>query len=315
MITRARTWLSRHPQAHDHDCHVMVVGSGPRVGELVGAIQAQKHLGVKITGIVDPDSHRIGQYIGHHRVMGMARELTKIVRSRVIDMVVVVVPRSLLNDIRPAIVRLEEMGVHVLIALDGLKPSFLPGWQTEFFGQPFLSLGQRPRQNFLLSLKYRLDQMLAGILLLALSPIFIFIILVLKASSKGKVFIQEERIGRNGRPFFQHKFRGLHGACDFFPQLVNVFWGEMSFVGPKPAYPSEISLYQDWHWKRLTVLPGITCLDRIKGRARTNDFDALVRLDVEYIDHWSWWLDIKIFILTFPGLFLPQEEHTWEINQ
>jgi len=87
-------------------------------------------------------------------------------------------------------------------------------------------------------------------------------------------------------------------SLDELPQLINVLKGEMSLVGPRPAIPYEIDLYQIWHRSRfLGVKPGITGLWQVKGRSRTT-FDDMVRLDLEYVKHWSLWLDIKILLHT-----------------
>ena len=95
-------------------------------------------------------------------------------------------------------------------------------------------------------------------------------------------------------------------SLDELPQLINVLKGEMSLVGPRPAIPYEIDLYQIWHRSRfLGVKPGITGLWQVKGRSRTT-FDDMVRLDLEYVKHWSLWLDIKILLHT-PRAVLSRE--------
>ena len=95
-------------------------------------------------------------------------------------------------------------------------------------------------------------------------------------------------------------------SLDELPQLINVLRGDMSLVGPRPAIPYEIDLYQLWHRSRfLGVKPGITGLWQVKGRSRTT-FDDMVRLDLEYVKHWSLWLDVKILLHT-PRAVLSRE--------
>ena len=83
-----------------------------------------------------------------------------------------------------------------------------------------------------------------------------------------------------------------------FPQLWSVLKGDMSLVGPRPASAHELSLYELWHKRKLAVQPGITCLWQVGGRNAISNFDDWVRMDLEYIDNWSLWLDFKILVRT-----------------
>jgi exopolysaccharide biosynthesis polyprenyl glycosylphosphotransferase len=86
-------------------------------------------------------------------------------------------------------------------------------------------------------------------------------------------------------------------SIDELPQLINVLRGEMSLVGPRPSLPYEVELYEEWHKRRLEALPGITGWWQVKGRNRVS-FDEMVRMDLDYIEHTSFWLDLKILLLT-----------------
>lgn len=90
-------------------------------------------------------------------------------------------------------------------------------------------------------------------------------------------------------------------SLDEIPQFFNVLRGEMSLVGPRPPLPYEVQVYQDWHKARLAAIPGITGLWQVQGRSRVT-FDEMVRMDLEYITHQTFWLDIKILILTIPAV-------------
>jgi lipopolysaccharide/colanic/teichoic acid biosynthesis glycosyltransferase len=90
-------------------------------------------------------------------------------------------------------------------------------------------------------------------------------------------------------------------SVDELPQLFNVLRGEMSLVGPRPLPVDEVRQFSDLaHRRRLSVKPGITCLWQISGRNNVSDFKEWVRLDLEYIDNWSLWLDLKILLRTIP---------------
>ena len=82
------------------------------------------------------------------------------------------------------------------------------------------------------------------------------------------------------------------------PQLLSVFKGDMSLVGPRPAFRHELERYEFWHKRKLSIRPGITCLWQIRGRNKITNFDDWVRMDLEYIDHWSLWLDFRILVRT-----------------
>jgi lipopolysaccharide/colanic/teichoic acid biosynthesis glycosyltransferase len=164
--------------------------------------------------------------------------------------------------------------------------------------------------------------------------------IAIKLDSKGPVFFKQVRAGRNGRRFTMYKFRSMvvdaeekkkalmhlnemggpvfkikrdpritkigalirKTSVDELPQLFNIVKGDMSLVGPRPPLPSEVEDYEAWQRRRLSVKPGLTGLWQVSGRNQI-DFDEWMQMDLEYIDNWSLWLDIKIIVMTlFRGL-------------
>lgn len=91
-------------------------------------------------------------------------------------------------------------------------------------------------------------------------------------------------------------------GLDELPQLINVLRGEMSLVGPRPCIPYECEAYEPWHWQRFDAVPGLTGLWQVSGKNRTT-FDEMVRMDIEYSQHLSFWLDLKIVLKTIPALW------------
>ena len=186
-----------------------------------------------------------------------------------------------------------------------------------------------------------IDFVLAVILLIMLSPIFLIISLLIKLTSKGPIIFKQTRIGLGGKPFTFYKFRSMcvdaekvreklinlneangpifkikndprvtpvgrflrRYSLDELPQFLNVIKGDMSFVGPRPPLPCEVKQYEDWHLKRLSVIPGITCLWQISGRSNLS-FDEWVKLDLHYIETRSLWRDFVILIKTIPAVLL-----------
>jgi exopolysaccharide biosynthesis polyprenyl glycosylphosphotransferase len=189
------------------------------------------------------------------------------------------------------------------------------------------------------ALKRTFDLIVASATLLLLSPVLAIIAAAVKLTSPGPIIYRSMRPGIAGKPFACLKFRTmLLGAEDFqeqlealneksgaifkirddpritpigallrrfsldeLPQLVNVVRGEMSLVGPRPLPMRDFELLEEWHKKRYLVLPGITGLWQVSGRAEL-EFDDLVRLDFLYLERWSILLDMTILLRTIPAV-------------
>ncbi len=185
-----------------------------------------------------------------------------------------------------------------------------------------------------LFLKRLFDVFVSVVALIILLPLFLIIAILIKIDSKEPVFFRQERIGKNGEPFYILKFRTMiEGAVDKglgytvaqnderitrigkflrkwgideFPQLINVLKGEMSLVGPRPTLRYQVEKYTDFQKKRLQVKPGITSWALIHGRNLLS-WEERIKYDVWYIENWSLWLDIKIILKTFYLIFIKQE--------
>jgi len=173
-------------------------------------------------------------------------------------------------------------------------------------------------------LKVILDKVFSIILLIILFPLFLIIGILIKLGSKGPVFFVQERVGKDGKIFRAYKLRTmvdnaekmglgyeiakddnritrvgkyLRWGIDELPQLINVFRGEMSLVGPRPALPHQVEKYSEQERRRLGVRPGITGWALVNGR-NILSWPERIKLDIWYIDHWSIWLDLKILLKT-----------------
>jgi len=184
-----------------------------------------------------------------------------------------------------------------------------------------------------------LDLVGAVVALVVTAPIMLLAALAIKLESRGPILYRSVRIGRNGRPFVFLKLRSMvqdadrhrhtlshlneadgpvfkitrdprvtrigrflrTTSIDEVPQFLNVLRGEMSLVGPRPPIPEEVAQYEPWQLRRLDVSPGITCLWQISGRSRIG-FQEWMRLDLEYIKHRSFGLDLKILLRTIPAV-------------
>ena len=192
-----------------------------------------------------------------------------------------------------------------------------------------------------LVIKRLLDILVSAVSLLFIAPFFLLIAVLIKATSKGPVFFVQNRVGFNKRIFNMYKFRTMVAGAeqmqedledqnevsgpvfkirndpritkvgrflrktsiDELPQLLNIIKGEMSLVGPRPLPLRDYKGFKkDWHRRRVSVRPGVTCLWQIGGRSDVS-FEKWMELDIEYIDRWSLWFDLKIFIKTIPAVF------------
>jgi exopolysaccharide biosynthesis polyprenyl glycosylphosphotransferase len=183
------------------------------------------------------------------------------------------------------------------------------------------------------------DIVLAALLLIALAPVLLVVMIAIKLDSRGPVLYRSTRCGQGGKPFTFYKLRSMHNgshasrsqlmhlnemdgpvfklandpritrvgrilrrtSIDEVPQLWNVLRGDMSLIGPRPPIPEEVVQYTTYEMRRLSVKPGLTCLWQVKGRS-TLGFDEWMRLDIEYIRHRSFALDLKILLLTVPAV-------------
>jgi len=183
-------------------------------------------------------------------------------------------------------------------------------------------------------LKRQIDFWVSLFGLILLSPLFLFLAVLIKADSPGPVFFLYERIGKDGKSFFPFKFRTMiKGAIDKglgyniaekderitkiggylrkwgideLPQLINILKGEMSFVGPRPTFRYQIERYNDFQKKRLSVKPGITNLALINGRNLLS-WEERIKYDVWYVENWSLFLDFKILFKTIHLIFIKRE--------
>ncbi|MCT1400013.1 sugar transferase [Paenibacillus sp. p3-SID867] len=198
-----------------------------------------------------------------------------------------------------------------------------------------------------LMIKRTIDIICALVGLLVLAPFFLIVAILIKLEDpKGSIFFYQTRIGKNEKPFRMYKFRSMvsnaeellenlldqneiRGAMfkmrddpritrigkfirktsfDELPQLWNVIRGEMSLVGPRPPLPREVAEYSNYDKLRLQVTPGCTGLWQVSGRNNLN-FDEMLKLDLEYIEHRSLWLDIKVMLKTVKIMILPNSAY------
>ncbi len=244
-----------------------------------------------------------------------------------------------LDKIEEAIHACETEGVEAWLVADFIRTSIAKPEFDLIGNRPMIVFRSTPDASWQLIAKSFIDRVGAALGIVVLSPLFLIVAAFIKFSSPGPVFFRQFRGGRHGKPFRMWKFRTMttdaemrraeleafnqmsgpvfkvendpritpvgrilrKTSIDELPQLFNVLSGHMSLVGPRPLPVYELAkIEHSAQRRRLSVKPGLTCLWQVSGRNNVRDFPEWVRLDLEYIDHWTLWLDIKILFRTIP---------------
>jgi exopolysaccharide biosynthesis polyprenyl glycosylphosphotransferase len=315
---------------------VLVLGAGPRGQAFATKLESHRELGLRIEGFLDDtadfDLPERWPYLGR------LEQLEDVLHSRIVDEVAICLPFSQWSLIDAVAHVCEEEGKIVRIPMDVLDHAVTAGRMEELDGTPVFSLVSGPDRALGLAAKRVVDLVASILGIVILSPLLVGIGAAVYLDDRGPVFFRQRRVGLHGRPFDVIKFRSMHPdaearqteiatrneirgnafkvtddpritrvgrvlrrlSLDELPQLLNVLRGEMSLVGPRPPLPREVQGYDMWHRRRLSMKPGITGLWQVRGR-RDPDFDTWVEADLEYIDRWSLWLDLKILFRTIPA--------------
>jgi len=324
-----------------HYC--LIVGLGQNARELASLIEQSEPLGLRLIGFVNPRTGAelsIGGLKSQYPVFALG-DAYGILQNHVVDELLFAVNNDELERLEPLIDRCHKEGIRTRVDL-GFFPRIFPRVHLENLRHiPLLTLGSTPNNEFALFAKRAVDLIVSALALILLSPFLLIIAILVRLTSPGPILYRQIRCGLNGRRFALYKFRSmvanadelradldslneLEGpafkmkndprctplgrwlrkfSLDELPQLWNVLIGEMSFVGPRPPLPQEVEMYAPWQRRRLRMRPGLTCLWTLEGRNRLS-FDRLVQFDLAYIDNWSLWLDLKIFLKTIPHVAL-----------
>lgn len=269
-------------------------------------------------------------------------QLVALLHESSVNGVIISTKHSYFEQVEEVIHLCELEGVEAWLMADFFKTQISRTSFDDFHGHPIMVFRSTPEASWQSVMKQLLDFFGALVLLIMSSPFLILFGVLIKIGSRGPILFRQQRSGLNGRPFTIYKFRTMvtnaeqlkheleamnemkgpvfkvsndpritpigkwlrKFSLDEWPQLYNVLRGEMSLVGPRPLPVDEVKRFNDVaHRRRLSVKPGLTCLWQISGRNHISDFREWVRLDLEYIDNWSIWLDLKILWLTVPVVF------------
>lgn len=314
--------------------YVMVVGSGNSARHLGEALEESRDYGVRLLGFLDDEPGRVQLKESYERYP--LSHLAELLRQHVIDEIIFAVDSSKISEMEDVFLRCDEEGVRTRVVVDFFPHVNSQVYLDRLGTKPLLTFSAAPHDEIRLLLKRVTDLIIAAAALVLLLPFMLLIAFLIRVTSPGPAIFRQVRCGLNGRRFTFYKFRSMCDnaeelkaslmhlnrkstafkipndprltpvgrflrkfSIDEWPQLWNVLKGEMSLVGPRPAVPEEVAMYQTWQRRRLRMRPGLTCLWALAGRDRL-DFDTWMKMDMQYIDNWSLELDIKILLRTIP---------------
>jgi len=308
--------------------HFVLVGTGDETRRMRQEIKERPEENIEIIAELSLSETTIDQ-------------LVQLLHERSVNGVILSAKHTYFEQVEQAVRACELEGVEAWLLADFFKTQISRTSFDDFYGQPVMVFRTTPETGWQSTLKRPLDIAVSALVLVLLSWMYLLIAVLIKATSKGPVLFRQQRSGLNGRPFTIYKFRTMsvdaeerkqelasrnemrgpvfkvtndprvtpigkilrRYSIDEFPQFFNVLRGEMSLVGPRPLPVDEVKRFDDFsHRRRLSVKPGLTCLWQISGRNNVVDFKDWVRLDLEYIDNWSLWLDVKILFQTVPAV-------------
>ncbi len=319
-----------------HKITAVIVGGGKMAERLLSDINGHPALGIDIVGLVCPVGNRaISDKLDNTKVLGTAEDFVKILHRNPVDEVIFAVAKGEAN-IDGMLAACRQEGIKVRIMMELLSEGAKNINVEKLLGHQFLTVSHIVQQEWQIFLKRLLDIAGSLIALIILSPVFVIIGLLIKLDDGGPLFYRWQVVGLNQKPFTSWKFRSMvvdadklkkkllsknemQGAVfkmkndpritrvgkwlrkfsiDELPQLYSVLKGDMSLVGPRPPLVTEVNRFNNMYRRKLSVKPGITCLWQVQGRNRIHKLEQWIKLDLEYIDNWSLWLDFKILFKT-----------------
>jgi exopolysaccharide biosynthesis polyprenyl glycosylphosphotransferase len=318
--------------------YMLVVGANSRANAFANLVEGHPELGLVVIGHLKADSTD-GGVILDRPLLGMIDDIEQVLHTSIVDEVAICLPFSMEDLIEETVSICQQEGKVIRMPVAPFGLTFATGRVENIDGVGIFSLAQGPDRAIGLLLKRLLDVAGASVLLVVLSPFMCALAIAIRLDSKGPIFFRQERVGLHGRPIKLVKFRSMcadaeyqlsdlmgqneinghafklsddprtthfgrflrRASLDELPQLWNVLRGQMSLVGPRPPLPTEVANYDIWHRRRLSMKPGMTGLWQV-GSRESPEFDHWVRQDLDYIDSWSLWLDVKIMIRTVPAV-------------
>jgi len=319
---------------------VVAVGHEPAVADLIAELRRENYHGLSVVGACLARPNGSPEINGVPLTGGLDDVLESVVRLEADTVAVLACPEINGIRLRELAWQLEKTDTDLCVApslLDvaGPRMTIRPA-----AGLTLVHVDHPELTGIRLIMKGVFDRVLAGLALLLLSPLFIVLAIAIRRSDRGPALFRQTRVGKDGRDFRLYKFRTMmvdadqrkdellasndldgvlfklrrdprvtrlgallrRWSIDELPQLINVLLGNMSLVGPRPALPREAARYADHVRRRLVVKPGLTGLWQVSGRSNLS-WEESVRLDLRYVENWSFVLDLQILWKTTWAVF------------
>lgn len=318
--------------------NVLLVGSGEVARTVAEKIRWSPNLGLNIVGAVNGEA--MGA-VGEVPIIGTTAELPEIIDQYEVDEVIIALPEASRHELVQLVSKCQRGKVDIKVYPDIF--AYMSGGLTvdDLNGMPLLSVRDVALRGWKLSLKRAMDVMGAFAGLVVLSPFMALTALLIKLESPGPVFFCQERMGLDGHPFPMIKFRSMradaekHGPgwttendprvtrmgrfmrrtnWDEIPQLINVFWGHMSLVGPRPEQPYYVQKFREYiprYMERHREKAGMTGWAQINGLRGDTSILERTKYDLWYVENWSLWLDVKIVLRTMIQTFFGRNQNAY----
>jgi len=322
--------------------NIVIIGTNQRALKFATEIRIKPELGYRLLGFVDEPWDGLNhQHLERFPIISTLEKFQGFIRTFSVDEVLIALPlRSYYQQSSQIVAQCEEQGILVRMLGDLFSPKLAKSAIDQVGGHPTFTLNTGAIGDQAILIKRIFDLLIAVPSVILLLSFFAFVAAAIKLTSPGPVFFIQERVGLNKRLFRLIKFRTMvpeaellqaelehlnevEGAAfkitddpritplgrllrktsiDELPQLINVINGDMSLVGPRPLPVRDLQEFnEDWHRRRWSVRPGLTCLWQISGRSSIS-FSKWMELDLQYIDKWTLWLDLKILFKTIPAV-------------
>lgn len=320
--------------------NLLIVGVGNVARDITKRILGSPQLGYNVVGMVPVRAKVKHPYMGVP-IIGESHELPDIIDNYGIEQVIIAVPDAHRGEVVDLITLCQRGRVDIKVYPDMF--AYMAGELSvdDLGGTPLLTVRDTALRGWRLSLKRGLDMVGSTLGLIFLSPVLLLTAILIKLESPGAVFYTQERMGLDGRPFEMIKFRSMRNDAeaggpgwtkkddprvtrigafmrktnwDEIPQLVNVFLGEMSLVGPRPERPVYVQQFRERiprYMERHREKAGMTGWAQVNGLRGDTSIAERTSYDVWYVENWSLWLDIKIIIRTVLNTVLRRDQNAY----
>jgi Undecaprenyl-phosphate glucose phosphotransferase len=308
---------------------VLIIGEGELGQNVVERLDKNPEMGFSVVGYLSGSSKNVDHVFKNYKVLGTYQEVVRIIREYEVEQLFIALPFNDHDHLEEILTSLGEETVDIKLVPDLLRYMDLHSGVEELDGMPLINLFESPLYGWNIVLKRLSDIVFSGLAIILSFPVMILIALVLKLESRGPILYRQERMGLDRNVFGMYKFRSMKTeaenqtgpvwakenddrrtrvgtilrktSLDELPQLFNVFWGQMSLVGPRPERPVFVEDFKKsipFYMLRLKMKAGLTGWAQVNGWRGNTSLEKRIECDLYYIKNWSLLFDLKILFMT-----------------